>query len=174
MYALELPDEEVEGELIDPEDVPLCETIWVARHLDIAFDGRLNTNQSVPLAVGIDTSEFVSCVATCILHSKNTWVDRARLVFDIQAVELDPLEPDVVFLGPAFTLGALDDVGMMVVQVTSLPASARVVLTFITQPEATAQQTGSISVCLVFRRQAPVRYRLRSPAPTAPSLAESG
>jgi hypothetical protein len=45
MDAPELPDEEVEGDLIDPEEVPLQETVWVARHLDFAFDGRLDTSQ---------------------------------------------------------------------------------------------------------------------------------
>jgi len=172
MDAPELPDEEVEGELIDPEDVPLCETVWVARHLDFAFDGRLDTSQVIPLAVGIDTSEFVSCVAVCILHSKNTWT-RASLNVRMGAVALDAVAPDVVFLGPELDLAGLSDVGATIItNVTSLPPMIRVTIDFLTQEEATEPLTGSLTVMLTFRRHAPVRYRLRSPERVARPTAD--
>jgi hypothetical protein len=171
MEAPELPDEEIEGELIDPEDVPLCETVWVARRLDFAFDGRLATTQIVPLAVGIDTSEFVSCVATSILHTKNAWALKAGFEVSMQAVELDPIEPDVAILGPSIPLATFGEVGVQVTDVSVLPPRIRVVLTFITnETEATAEQTASLSVSLTFRRHAPVRYLVRSPGAAAPSL----
>ena len=162
MDAPALPDETIEGELVDPEDVAKYETVWVARHLDLVFDGRLTSQQTMILASGIDTSEFVSCVAVFILHSKNAWATGVGLKVTVQAVELDPLEPEIAFLGPSLDVGTLDTAASIAItNVTSLPPRIRVNLVFSHgASEATASQSGCISVKLVLRRHAPVRYRV--------------
>lgn len=158
-------DEIVEGELIDPEDIPLGEVVWVARHLDVAFDGRLDTLQSVPLASAIDTSEFVSAALVFVLHAQNTWPASCSLSLQGFGVELDPCEPDATFVGAliaALSAGKGEAPGMWVADFSLVPSKTMIKLEWSQRlEEATEAQTATISAALVVRRHIPPTYRVR-------------
>lgn len=67
---------------------------------DVSFDGRnaASVYQDIPIAVGIDSSEFVSAVLIGKLHTKNTWSGTAFLRIIAQNIMISPDEPDVVFV----------------------------------------------------------------------------
>jgi hypothetical protein len=68
---------------------------------DFSFDGRAATppaaDQDVPIAVGIDSSAWVSGVILVRVHSKNLWSTTASLSILVQNIMIVPEEPDVVF-----------------------------------------------------------------------------
>ena len=67
---------------------------------EVSFDGRnaASVFQDIPIAVGIDSSEFVSAVLVAKLHTKNTWSTSAFLRILAQNIMISPDEPDVVFV----------------------------------------------------------------------------
>lgn len=67
---------------------------------EVSFDGRnaASVYQDIPIAVGIDSSEFVSAVLLAKLHTKNTWSGTAFLRILAQNIMLVPEEPDVVYV----------------------------------------------------------------------------
>lgn len=152
-------NEVVEGTPIDPEDFPLGETIWVARHLDVSFDGRTDTTQTVVLASGIEAEEFVSGVLMIILHAADGWAHKAHLGAQVHAVELDPSEPDVELVGPALAELAVEPpVGVSFAALTMVPSKLRVSLDLFQTVEATGPQTGQISIAIILRRKVPPTY----------------
>ncbi len=68
---------------------------------DFAFDGRLGTapvgNQDVPVAVGVDSSSWVSGILAVRLHARNAWLAGNVLSVIVDNIMLAPEEPDVVF-----------------------------------------------------------------------------
>ncbi len=69
---------------------------------DFSFDGRAatppNADQDVPIAVGIDSSAWVSGVILVRVHSRGSWPSNtASLSVVVQNMMLVPEEPDVVF-----------------------------------------------------------------------------
>ncbi len=161
-------DEVVEGELFDPEDVPLGEIVEVARRLDLAFDGRLSSEQAVPLATGVDSSDWVSSILVVVIHAFNTWATSdTTLRIEAQAVALAPDEPEVVFEGAV--LGSVNIPGdqrgpaVFCAPLALAPARVRVVARWIQAgTEATGAQHAAISVKLVGRRHVAPTYRLLS------------
>ena len=66
---------------------------------DFSFDGRVSVDQDVPVAVGVDTSGFVSGVLAVRLHSRGAlWTSTAKLSVLVQNIMLTEEEPDVVFI----------------------------------------------------------------------------
>jgi hypothetical protein len=128
---------------------------------DVSFDGRNSgTNQIVPVAVGIDSSSWVSGVLAVRLHAKNTWATSpARLHVKVQNIMLVPEEPDVVYLASgdvssvAFVQGT-DSAPLLKVAAFAAPIGPmlRVILEWEQgATAASAAQTASISVDLVGR-----------------------
>jgi len=72
---------------------------------DLSFDGRAiaspNGLQDIPIAVGIDSSSWVSAVLLVKLHQKGTWATNGILRVLAQNIMLVPEEPDVVYLSTA-------------------------------------------------------------------------
>lgn len=77
---------------------------------DFSFDGRVSVDQDIPVAVGVDTSAFVTGVLAVRLHSRGAaWTGTAKLSVMVQNIMLTPEEPDVVFLAPADLVPALSN-----------------------------------------------------------------
>jgi hypothetical protein len=70
---------------------------------EVAYEGRVAAGvfQDVPIAVGVDSSEFVSGLLLAKLHTKNTWSASGVLRILAQNIMLVPEEPDVVYLSTA-------------------------------------------------------------------------
>ncbi|MBL9028427.1 MAG: hypothetical protein JNL21_39920 [Myxococcales bacterium] len=156
----------VEGELIDPEDVPLGEVVDIARRVELTFDGRLSSEQTVPLATGIDSSDWVSAVLVVIIHSFNTWATSdTTLQVDVQAIDLVSDEPQLVFEGASVSLVKIfgDQVGpaMFCEQVSLSPGKIRVVARWLQgDVEASDVQRAVVSIQLVGRRHVPPLYHV--------------
>jgi hypothetical protein len=154
---------DLEGELVDAEDLPLGETIWIAKKLEVSFDGRLDQEQTVPLATGIVVDPFVSGVVVFIVHDKSAWADsRVTLSVRLRACSLDPMDPDLVFPGPALVeLGASGSdaaprclVASLTPGMSVMPGALQAELVWSQLvAEAKSPQTASISVGLVLRRK---------------------
>jgi len=85
--------------------------IPVARRLDLAFDGRASgSQQRVPLAVGIDVTEWVSGNMLFILHARNAWLTSgggatsAQVRFEAESVALDPDDPSTEYIDTSRTV----------------------------------------------------------------------
>ncbi|MBL9028288.1 MAG: hypothetical protein JNL21_39215 [Myxococcales bacterium] len=162
---MEEEEQQVVGELVDPEDVPLGETVWIARQLEVGFDGRLGSAQTIPLASGIDTSEAVSAVVLFTLHGQNSWPAGTTLTVRALAVELDPVEPEATFLG--VELASLvatkgDAPALWVTGLSVVPSKTLVELEWSqVVEEGSGAQTATISAALVLRRHVRPTYRVR-------------
>jgi hypothetical protein len=156
-------DTVLDGEIVDPEDVPLGETVWIARHQDLQFDARADAAETILLANGVDTSEFVSAELVVVLHRAKEWASDAALRIGVQAVSLDPVEPDVEFLGPAFELGFTmsNQPPLSVAALGTPPSMVRVYVTWLQgRTEASGAQFVTLSVALNLRRHIPRSYQV--------------
>jgi hypothetical protein len=65
------------------------------------FDGTpvASTTVTIPLAQGVDASDWVSAVLSVRLHSKSAFPSGASVKITAQNIYLDPNEPDVVYAG---------------------------------------------------------------------------
>lgn len=75
---------------------------------DFSFDGRSGSgNMDTVLAQGIDASAWVSGILAVRVFAKNTWGSAsARLDIIVQNVQIEPDQPDIVFVSPSSTLVA--------------------------------------------------------------------
>jgi hypothetical protein len=126
---------------------------------DFSFDGRINTDQDVPIAVGIDSSAWVSGVILVRVHSRGgTWPTGASLNVLVQNIMLVPEEPDLVFINTTSLLttaiaitNSTNAGALFVSSLTTMGPQLRVLLRFSQGPNAGAAQTISIGVDLVGR-----------------------
>lgn len=130
---------------------------------EVAYDGRGGTSppvlQDVPVAVGVDSSEWVSGALIVKLHAKNTWSTTATLRVLVQNIMLVPEEPDVVYLSSATPVAQVDFVNTDVAPALKLTAFSgvigpmfRVLLRWEQGATAlTGPQTASVSIDLVGR-----------------------
>ncbi len=147
----ELPEE------VDIEDLPLFETVAVVKHAEFSFDARADSNQSFPLATGIDTSRWVGATIVVLLSAKAGWAERAVCSVAVQACAFDPCDPKVEFLGPQLQVTTYAETDGVTAPVLSadllpmpLPATVRVVLYWQRGAfEATGLQTATLSVYLI-------------------------
>ena len=68
---------------------------------DFSFDGRTSgSTQSVPLAIGVDSSLWVSGVLVVRLHTKGTWPagSSGSATVTVESIGLVPEDPSVVFV----------------------------------------------------------------------------
>lgn len=160
----QLGEEIVEGELVDPEDVALGETIWIARQLQVAFDGAAGTVQTMVLASGIDCSEIVTACLVVILHARSAWALDTELQVVLQQVELDPLEPEVEFVGMDVAGADFFDSErypqLELAPLGSVPPRVRAVFKWVQTDPAAGPQTATLSVGLVVRRHVAPCYRV--------------
>lgn len=137
----------------DPEDVPLTERVCVARGLEVMFEPAASTSQIVPLAVGIDSSRWVSAELVVLLHSAVDWLScQARI--NVWQVSLAPEDPRTVFrAGDAVTTIKIDpdDVPPFFDSVRFYPQSAElaVELEWLQFDEAARRQLATFSVYLI-------------------------
>jgi len=128
---------------------------------EVAFEGRVAAGvfQDIPLAVGIDSSEFVSGLLLAKLHAKNTWSTSAVLRLWAQNIMLVPEEPDVVYLSSAAAVAEVTFNNSSVAPALGLTAFTGVIgpmlRVFLRWDQGatawTGTQTASISVDLVGR-----------------------
>ncbi len=128
---------------------------------DFSFDGRnvANATQDVPVAVGIDSSSWVSGALIVRLHAKNTWSATASLRVFVDNIMLAPEEPDVVFAtSPVVELAFASFVNtdaaplLKVATLTGMGPMLRVMVRWTQGLTAGAgQQTGAIGIDLVGR-----------------------
>ena len=129
---------------------------------DFSFDGRApgGTDQDVPIAVGIDSSAWVSGVILVRVHSKNLWSGTASLSVLVQNIMIVPEEPDVVFVSTTnLVSSAISITNLTVPAAPALFVSAlatmgpqlRVLVRFAQGATAGTAQTIAIGVDLVGR-----------------------
>lgn len=123
---------------------------------DFSFDARAGgATQDLPLAVGIDSSSWVSGVLVVRLHARNSWSGTTTLNVIVDNIQLVPEEPDVVFVSsavtPVATTGATPINGLTTVPslilvpfTTPIGSLLRVRLNY----QCTAQQTGANTIAL--------------------------
>ena len=90
---------------------------------DFGFDGRVGGPQSIPLAVGIDSSAWVSGVLLVRVHAKSTWAAAPLATVLVENIMIVPEEPDVVFSG-ATALASADLALATVGSLTVVPLTA--------------------------------------------------
>ncbi|MBK8937610.1 MAG: hypothetical protein IPM79_08180 [Polyangiaceae bacterium] len=126
---------------------------------DFSYDGRVNTNQDAPVAVGVDSSAWVSAVLVVRLHAKNSWATSAQVQVLVDNVMIVPEEPDVVFASASpiatvsFVQGS-DNAPALKLAVLSAPIGPmlRVTVRWVQgTTAATATQTVSLGIDLVGR-----------------------
>lgn len=126
---------------------------------DYSFDGRASgTTQDVPLAVGIDSSAWVSGALIVRIHARNTWTGTTTLSALVENIMLAPEEPDVVFAVTSSTvasstvLGSTTPPGLIVVAFTPpIGPMLRVRLNYAVSVAQSAANTISLAVDLVGR-----------------------
>ena len=96
LEAVELEAQAAEQE-VDEEDIPREERVEIASGLELAFDGRLGSFQTVPLAVGVDASAWTSAVLVLLVHRTDGMADGSELRVSVQSIVLDPMEPSEIF-----------------------------------------------------------------------------
>ena len=84
LEAVELEAQAAEQE-VDEEDIPREERVEIASSLDLAFDGRLGSFQTVPLAVGVDASAWTSAVLVLLVHRTDGMADGSELRVSVQS-----------------------------------------------------------------------------------------
>ncbi len=159
-----LPSGSVRIELDDPdEDDLVAERVVLVRRLELIFDGpSAASDQVIPIATAVDTSRWAHGAVVVLLHAKSAWSADARMIVSVDAVELDPDEPDVVFRGPK--LGAVafknDPVAPALVVDAFLPSAwAQVRVTWAQATELPGPQTAVLSVWLLGRTGQPLDMR---------------
>ncbi|MBL8744113.1 MAG: hypothetical protein JNK04_23560, partial [Myxococcales bacterium] len=126
---------------------------------DFSFDGRSGgTTQDIPLAVGIDSSAWVSGALIVRIHARNTWTGTATLSALVENIMLVPEEPDVVFaltspvVASSSALGSTTPPGLLVVAFAPpIGPMLRVRLNYSVSVAQSAANTISIGVDLVGR-----------------------
>jgi len=73
---------------------------------DFSFDGRTGGSiQEIPLAVGVDSSDWVSGALIVRIHSRGAWSGGTQdLRILVDNITLAPEEPDVIFGGSSVAL----------------------------------------------------------------------
>lgn len=143
---------------VDVDDLPWEEQVTIVRALEVTFDGVPGNLQSVDLAVGIDSTRWVSASLVAVLHATSGWEPRTEIRIDAAPVVLDPDDPATVFVGPIFgqvVFSGLNDVAptMRVETISPLAGQLRIQLGLI--QDGDGPQTATISVYLVGRFHAP-------------------
>jgi hypothetical protein len=90
---------------------------------DFSFDGRSTSIQLVPLAVGIDSSAWVSGALLVRVHAKSSWTGTIVASVVVENIMLVPEEPDVVFAATT-ALASADLVAAGVGSLTVAPFTA--------------------------------------------------
>jgi hypothetical protein len=144
---------------VDPVDVSLEERVDVVRMQSFSLDTRSDQTQDWPIAVGIDATSWASAVLVVIVHRIGAWESDTRLQIVVDPIDLDPDDPKQIFLGPT--------VGSVVLSASSKPETCHAAnlaapwgkyLRVALRPEqrtieATAEQTCTLTVLLIGRRQ---------------------
>lgn len=95
----EVPGPGGEPEVVDQDDLPREERVTILAMTDLAFDGRADSTQVIPLAVGVDSSRWTSATLVVLLKSTYKWSGTATLYVQVEGCALDPSDPRVVFEG---------------------------------------------------------------------------
>jgi len=90
---------------------------------DFSVDGRSTSIQLVPLAVGIDSSAWVSGALLVRVHAKSSWTGTIVASVVVENIMLVPEEPDVVFAATT-ALASADLVAAGVGSLTVAPFTA--------------------------------------------------
>jgi hypothetical protein len=125
---------------------------------DFSFDGRAGgTTQDIPLAVGIDSSAWVSGVLVVRIHARNTWTGTATLSALVENIMLAPEEPDVIFaastpVASSTALGTTTPPGL-ILQAFAAPIGPmlRVRLNYVVTVAQSAANTISLGIDLLGR-----------------------
>ncbi len=84
----------------------------VSAKSEFVFDPRTTTPQDIPLAVGIDSSAWVSGVLVVRIMAKNSWSGTTpALVVRVDNIMLAPEEPDVIYAASAAVASVTIDGG---------------------------------------------------------------
>jgi hypothetical protein len=127
---------------------------------DFSFDGRASGSvQSVVLAAGIPTVDWVSGVLVARLHTRGTFSASARATILVENISIVPEEPQTIFADTAAPLASVQYVAGtlapnlgVVAFVGAIGPMVQVRLIFDQQGTAAAAQTFSISVDLIGRQ----------------------
>lgn len=136
----------------------MSQIVHVVPEIDISFDGRADTTQTIPLLTRIPSADWKSGVLSVRLHARGTWSATVTASIIVRNVVYTPDDPSTAFSGSdiatisltnSSTVGAvlteaLDDapIGPMVSVVLSWAQGGTA---------ASAAQTASISVDIVGR-----------------------
>lgn len=142
---------------LDAEDVPLEDRVAVARKLDVLFDPRASAIESAVLAMGVDASSWVTGSLVVLVHDHNTWPIKTALRVNVNAMDLDPLRPQELFVGPELASVKIDDStprGDARVTLLSGPYGAQLLVTMTWEAdlEATSPLSATVSVYLIGQR----------------------
>ena len=127
---------------------------------DFSFDARASgSTQDIPLAVGVDSSAWVSGVLCVRIHARGTWTGTSVLTVLVENIMLVPEEPDVIFAGSQVaTSGTINGstpttVPGLIVAAFSTPIGPmlRVKLTYSCTVAQSAANTISLGIDLVGR-----------------------
>ena len=132
---------------------------------DFVFDGRVNSPvaaQEFPVAVGIDSSSWVSAVLLVRVHAKlPTWLGVSSLTVNVDNIMLVPEEPDVIFApNPLAPIATSPNLGLTTVLPGSLYVvnftapigpQLRVRLSYLTTTAGASANTISLGIDLVGR-----------------------
>ncbi len=132
--------------------------VEVARRVDLSFDGRALSTETVVLASGVATAAWRSGVLEVLVHATNGFTATATMWVDVHAVELDPIDPAVELLGPLLTsvrISSSTAPGELILGNLGVAASMARVSARWTQDadEAGGVQTAAVSIRLVGRRR---------------------
>ncbi len=121
---------------------------------DFLLDPR-STQQAIPLAVGVDSSQWVSGALVVRIHARGTWNGSTATVA-VENIMLVPEEPDVVFASTATAVATTTDLGVAAVGSLLVVAFTGAIgpmlsVRLLTSGAATAQNSIAIGVDLVGR-----------------------
>lgn len=136
----------------------MSQVVQVVPEIDVVFDGRADSTQSIPLRTRIPTTDWRSGVLSVRLHAKSTWASSAvTAAIIVRNVVYTPDDPSTAFSGSDIATVTLSN-GSTVGSVTTdamddapIGPMVSVYLVLTQGATATAQQTLSISVDLVGR-----------------------
>jgi len=126
---------------------------------DFSFDGRPAQTQEFPVAIGVDSSSWVSGALVVRVHSRNTWSGTTPILrVHVDNIMLTPEEPDVVFA--AGTVAVTTDItgsapaapGLVVIAFTPpIGPMLRVRLTYTVAANQTGPNNIAVGIDLVGR-----------------------
>lgn len=122
---------------------------------DFLFDGKTGQSQTIPLAVGIDASAWVSGALIVRVHARATSWSSATLAVNVENILLVPEEPDVVFAASAAVASATNiqslSAGGLSVVAFSAPIGPMLRVRIVQANSANENNSISIGVDLVGR-----------------------